>query len=125
MVWLNNTKLFSYPLDLESNSKIYTLAFQDYWNNCFKNMSCTASTIMADGTGTCIIMTNEFTSTYQMTSISSTSYVKVCNSGRPLTPPPRLVRIVKKFTPIEITLTIIALVIGLMTIYSCLWWTCY
>ncbi|XP_057812928.2 G-type lectin S-receptor-like serine/threonine-protein kinase At1g34300 [Cryptomeria japonica] len=124
MVRLNNTEFFSYPPDLESNSEIYTLAFQDCWQNCLKNPSCTAATIMADGAGTCRMKTNEFTSAYQTASISSTSYVKVCGSGRPLTPPPPPVRIVNRFTAIEISLAVIAPVIGLMTIHICLWWVC-
>ncbi|GLJ51197.1 hypothetical protein SUGI_1089410 [Cryptomeria japonica] len=56
--------------------------------NCLRNPSCVASTAMNDGTGYCKMKTSNFTSAYQTASIPTTSYVKVCGQGRPLTPPP-------------------------------------
>ncbi|XP_057848114.2 G-type lectin S-receptor-like serine/threonine-protein kinase At1g34300 [Cryptomeria japonica] len=97
MVPLDHTEFFSYPPESESNSEIYYLGFPDCWQNCLKNPSCTASTIMADGTGTCRMKTSNFTSAYQTASIRATSYVKVCGQGRPLSPPPPPVSTVNEF----------------------------
>lgn len=126
MVPLDHTEFFSYPPESESNSEIYYLGIPDCWQNCLKNPSCTASTIMADGTGTCRMKTSNFTSAYQTVSLPSTSYVKVCGQGRPLSPPSTSVRTVRKsnIPAFGIALAVIAPVIGLIVIQIFLWWIC-
>ncbi|GLJ51188.1 hypothetical protein SUGI_1089270 [Cryptomeria japonica] len=76
MIQMDHTEFFSYPPESESNSEIYYLGFPDCWENCLKNPSCIASTLMNDGTGTCRMKTSNFTSAYQAVSIPSTSNVK-------------------------------------------------
>ncbi|KAH9295277.1 hypothetical protein KI387_038865, partial [Taxus chinensis] len=126
MINLDHTEFFSYPPESDSDSEIYFLGVPDCWQNCLKNPSCTASTIMADGTGTCRMKTSNFTSAYQSLSIPSTSYVKVCGPGRPLAPPLSPVTIVNrsKVSNIRIALAVIGPVIALFAIEFSLWWIC-
>uniref|UniRef100_A0A0D6QTN1 Receptor-like serine/threonine-protein kinase n=1 Tax=Araucaria cunninghamii TaxID=56994 RepID=A0A0D6QTN1_ARACU len=124
MVELDHTEFFSYPPESESDSEIYYLGIPDCWQNCLKNPSCTASTIMADGSGTCRMKTSNFTSAYQSVSIPSTSYVKVCGPGKPLPPSSSSLKTRTKWkvSGVVIAVAVIAPVIGLIALQFGLWW---
>eukprot|EP00253_Pinus_taeda_P011691 PITA_11691 len=123
MVVLDNTEFFSYPPESESQSEIFNLGITDCRQNCLRNPFCFAATLMADGSGTCRMKTENFTSAYQSAAIPSTSYVKVCGQGRPLaTPPPAIIFLGStKESAIRIVGAVVGPIIALITIEICIW----
>lgn len=126
MVMMNHTEFLSYPP--ESSSDKFFLGFTDCRQNCLNNPTCSASTILSDGSGTCRLKTSNFTSGYQSAAIPSTSYVKVCGPGRPtplLSPPPPTTETTRKLSSLGIILAVIGTVIGLIIFETGLWWACW
>lgn len=125
MVMMNHTEFLSYPP--ESGSDKFFLGFTDCRQNCLNNPTCSASTILSDGSGTCRLKTSNFTSGYQSAAIPSTSYVKVCGPGRPLPlspPPTTTTETSRKLSSLVIILAVTGTVIALIAFETGLWWAC-
>lgn len=126
MVMMNHTEFLSYPP--ESSSDKFFLGFTDCRQNCLNNPTCSASTILSDGSGTCRLKTSNFTSGYQSVAIPSTSYVKVCGPGRPLplqSPPTTTTQTSRKLSLLGIIIAVTCTVIALIAFETGLWWACW
>ncbi|KAH9297695.1 hypothetical protein KI387_029377 [Taxus chinensis] len=125
LVRLNHTEFLSYVPELASDR--FLLGTTDCWENCLRNPSCTASTILSDGSGTCLLMTSNFTSGYASLIIPSTSYIKVCGPGRPLSlspPPPIKTWSCLKQVVVGIIVAVVGTVIALVIFETGIWWVC-
>eukprot|EP00253_Pinus_taeda_P015133 PITA_15133 len=128
MVIVIQTEFLSYPP--EASSDIFFLGRTDCWQNCLNNPTCSASTILRDGSGGCRLKTSSFTSAYHSPAIRSASRVKVCGPGRPLPPSSPLTSSTKKVTSakpfmVGIILAVTGSVIVLIVFQTGLWWVCW
>lgn len=81
---LNNALFLTYSPEIESD--VFTASITACRSNCLADTSCVASTSLADGTGVCYMKRSEFISGYQSPTLTSTSYVKVCDPAVPNPP---------------------------------------
>lgn len=99
----------------------------DCWQNCLRNPTCSASTVLVDGSGTCLLMTSNFTSGYSSLDILSTSYVKVCGPGHPvslLSLPSIKAHKSSKVSVLGIMVAFIGAVIAVVVFEAGVWWIC-
>ncbi|KAK4483845.1 hypothetical protein RD792_011052 [Penstemon davidsonii] len=81
VVSLSNAMFFTYPP--ETNSDLFTVSNIACRSNCLADSTCIASTSLADGSGVCYMKRSEFVSGYQSPTLTSTSFVKVCEPALP------------------------------------------
>ncbi|XVF63245.1 hypothetical protein PTKIN_Ptkin09bG0072100 [Pterospermum kingtungense] len=82
MLELQHTKVLTYPP--EASSQTFIVGIIACRMNCLASGSCTASTLVADGSGFCYMKTTpDFVSGYQSPILPSTSFVKVCGQAVP------------------------------------------
>ncbi|GLJ43779.1 hypothetical protein SUGI_0911420 [Cryptomeria japonica] len=125
MVPVNHNEFLSYPPELKSVK--YTLGMTDCWQNCLRDTSCTASTVLVDGSGTCLLITSNFTSGYSSLDILSNSYVKVCGPGHPaslLSIPSMKAQRPSKVSVVGIVVAFVGAVIAVVVFEAGVWWIC-
>ncbi|MFQ6628491.1 hypothetical protein Gotur_008009, partial [Gossypium turneri] len=81
MLQLEHTMFLTYPPEL--SDQLVTLAIVACRTNCLASSTCTASTLVADGSGFCYLKTPNFVSGYQGAVLPSTSFIKVCGQAIP------------------------------------------
>ncbi|KAI3464429.1 hypothetical protein Pfo_021092 [Paulownia fortunei] len=81
---LNNSLFLTFPPEIYSD--LFTASITACMSLCLADTSCIASTSLADGTGVCYMKRSEFISGYQSPTLTSTSYVKVCEPAMPNPP---------------------------------------
>lgn len=79
MLELPNTKLLTYPRNLE----VYSMQISGCQSNCRQSPACNASTAPSDGTGLCYYIPSGLIRGYQSAALPSTSYLKVCGEVVP------------------------------------------
>ncbi|KAL2497296.1 G-type lectin S-receptor-like serine/threonine-protein kinase [Abeliophyllum distichum] len=84
MLLLDRATFLTYPP--ETSSQYYTAGFTGCRSNCLSDNSCMGSTSFADGTGVCYMKLSDFISGYQSPTLTSTSFVKVCEPAMPNRP---------------------------------------
>ncbi|KAL0438003.1 UNVERIFIED_CONTAM: G-type lectin S-receptor-like serine/threonine-protein kinase [Sesamum latifolium] len=109
--------------DPELSSDLFTANIRACPSLCLTDTSCVASTSLADGTGVCYMKRSAFVSGYQSPTLTSTSYVKVCEPAMP-NPPFSSSRNDKKSASLKIavvilgcSLALVILVVGLVWLY--------
>ncbi|KAI3917242.1 hypothetical protein MKX01_000019 [Papaver californicum] len=85
MMELDNSMFLTYQPELSSQS--FYAGTAGCKSNCLKDITCIASTALADGTGICYYKTTTFVSGYHSPTVPSISYVKICGFAD-LNPPP-------------------------------------
>ncbi|PIN12631.1 Serine/threonine protein kinase [Handroanthus impetiginosus] len=78
---LDNSLFLTFPPNI--NSDLFTASITACRSNCLADQTCVASSSLADGTGVCYMKRSDFISGYQSPTLTSTSYVKVCQPGNP------------------------------------------
>ncbi|XWS21860.1 hypothetical protein CRYUN_Cryun30bG0092000 [Craigia yunnanensis] len=81
MLELGHTKFLTYPPEVFSQT--FIVGILACRMNCLVSGSCSASTLVADGSGFCYMKTPDFVSGYQSAVLPSTSFVKVCGQVVP------------------------------------------
>ncbi|XWS21858.1 hypothetical protein CRYUN_Cryun30bG0091700 [Craigia yunnanensis] len=81
MLELGHTKFLTYPPEVSSQTFIVGIVACRM--NCLVSGSCSASTLVADGSGFCYMKRTDFVSGYQSAVLPSTSFVKVCGQVVP------------------------------------------
>lgn len=84
MLSMNNTLFLTFPPDIDSD--FYTASIVACRSNCLNDSPCVASSSLADGTGGCYMKRSDFISGYHSPTLTSTSYVKVCEPAMPNDP---------------------------------------
>ncbi|KAL8481973.1 hypothetical protein ACS0TY_028209 [Phlomoides rotata] len=84
MLSMNNTIFFTFPPEIET--EFYTANIIACRSNCLSDVPCVASSSLADGTGGCYMKRSDFVCGYQSPTLTSTSYVKVCEPAMPNDP---------------------------------------
>ncbi|KAH6763702.1 lectin protein kinase family protein [Perilla frutescens var. frutescens] len=84
MLSMNNTLFLTYPPQIETD--YFTANIRACRSNCLLDSNCVASSSMADGTGVCYMKRSKFISGYHSPTLTSTSYVKVCDPAMPNPP---------------------------------------
>ncbi|KAK2965774.1 hypothetical protein RJ640_014117 [Escallonia rubra] len=121
MLQLNNTKFLTYPPEL--SSQIFSAGLSGCMGNCLASGACIASTLLADGTGTCYQKMPGFVSGYQSPALPSSSFVKVCPPV--LNNPPASSGKGWKLHAWIVAVVVIATILGLVTVESGLWCWCF
>ncbi|XP_010538914.1 PREDICTED: G-type lectin S-receptor-like serine/threonine-protein kinase At1g34300 [Tarenaya hassleriana] len=124
MLGLDQTRLLTYLPD--PNLELFFMGNLPCRSNCLVSSSCLASVSMSDGSGICWQKhPGSFFTGYQTSSISSTSYVKVCG---PVLPNPSLgARKSDENSKVHLwvlAVVVIAALLGLVAIEGGLWWWC-
>ncbi|KAL2520088.1 G-type lectin S-receptor-like serine/threonine-protein kinase [Forsythia ovata] len=84
MLLLDRATFLTYPP--ETTSQYFTMGNTACRSNCLSDTSCMGSTSLADGTGVCYMKLSDFISGYQSPTLTSTSFVKVCEPAMPNRP---------------------------------------
>ncbi|XP_022992644.1 G-type lectin S-receptor-like serine/threonine-protein kinase At1g34300 [Cucurbita maxima] len=74
MLEMKNTKLLTYPKNLE----VYSMQISGCQSNCRQSSACDASTAPSDGNGFCYYIPSGFIRGYQSAALPSSSFLKVC-----------------------------------------------
>ncbi|KAK4391172.1 G-type lectin S-receptor-like serine/threonine-protein kinase [Sesamum angolense] len=121
MLSLNNTLFLTFQPEIDSD--LFTANIRACLSLCLADTSCVASASLADGTGVCYMKRSAFVSGYQSPTLTSTSYVKVCEPAAP-NPPLSSSRNDKKSASLKIavvvlgsSLALVILVVGLLWLY--------
>ncbi|KAG5100149.1 hypothetical protein JHK82_045201 [Glycine max] len=124
---LDHTVVLSYPPEAASQS--FFIGLSACSTNCLSNSgACFAATSLSDGSGQCVIKSEDFVSGYHDPSLPSTSYIKVCPPLAP-NPPPSIgesVREKRSRVPAWVVVVIIlGTLLGLIALEGGLWmWCC-
>ncbi|PIN12632.1 Serine/threonine protein kinase [Handroanthus impetiginosus] len=78
---LDSSLFLTFPPD--THPDVFTVSISSCRSNCLADPTCVASTSFADGTGFCYMKRSVFISGYQSPTLTSTSYIKVCQPGNP------------------------------------------
>ncbi|KAK2998794.1 hypothetical protein RJ639_024629 [Escallonia herrerae] len=121
MLQLNNTKFLTYPPEL--SSQIFSAGLSGCMGNCLASGACIASTLLADGTGTCYQKMPGFVSGYQSPALPSSSFVKVCPPV--LNNPPDSSGKGSKLHAWIVAVVVIGTILGLVMVEGGLWCWCF
>ncbi|XP_020235209.1 G-type lectin S-receptor-like serine/threonine-protein kinase At1g34300 [Cajanus cajan] len=120
LLTLEHTMILTYFLDPASR----TLSQDLCRTTCLSNAgACFASTFLSEGSGHCVIKSEDFVSAYQSYLLPSTSYVKVCQS-----PAPNPLRVREKRSNVPawvVVVVVFSTLLGLVALEGGLWmWCC-
>ncbi|CAA2996268.1 G-type lectin S-receptor-like serine/threonine-protein kinase At1g34300 [Olea europaea var. sylvestris] len=118
MLSLNRSTLLTYPP--ETSSQFYTASITACRSLCLSNNLCMGSTSLADGTGVCYLKLSQFISGYQSPTLTSTSYVKVCEPAMP-NPPHSSREVHKNYDALKISVIVLGCCL-ILVILACLVW---
>ncbi|TKY45753.1 G-type lectin S-receptor serine/threonine-protein kinase [Spatholobus suberectus] len=126
MLTLDHAVILSYPPEAASQS--FFTGISACRGNCLSgSRACFASTALSDGTGQCVMKSEDFVSGYHNPSLPSTSFVKVCPPLAP-NPPPSLGETVsqkRSRVPAWVVVVVLGTLLGLIALEGGLWmWCC-
>ncbi|XP_020236543.1 G-type lectin S-receptor-like serine/threonine-protein kinase At1g34300 [Cajanus cajan] len=127
MLTLDHAVILTYPNDPASLS--FFIGISACRGNCLSGTgACYASTSLSDGSGQCVMKSEDFVSGYYSPSLPSTSYIKVCPPLAP-NPPPSLgetVREKRSRVPAWVVVVVVlGTILGLIALEGGLWvWCC-
>ncbi|KAL2335015.1 hypothetical protein Fmac_016228 [Flemingia macrophylla] len=127
MLTLDHAVILSYPPEAASQS--FFIGISACRGNCLSGTgACFASTSLSDGSGQCVMKSEDFVSAYQNPSLPSTSYVKVCPPVDPNPPPSLGETVTKKRSKVPawvVVVIVLGTVLGLVALEGGLWvWCC-
>lgn len=123
MLELQHTKFLTYPP--EASSQTFLVGIGACRTNCLVSGSCTASSLVADGSGSCYMKTPDFVSGYHSPVLPSTSFVKVCGQAVP-NPLPNYQETSEKdnnsrVRALVIVVVILGTLLALVAVIICIW----
>ncbi|KAL5122850.1 G-type lectin S-receptor-like serine/threonine-protein kinase [Glycine soja] len=126
MLTLDHAVILSYPPEAASQS--FFSGISACRGNCLSgSRACFASTSLSDGTGQCVMRSEDFVSAYHNPSLPSTSYVKVCPPLEP-NPPPSMGGVREKRSRVPawvVVVVVLGTLLGLIALEGGLWmWCC-
>ncbi|KAG8378369.1 hypothetical protein BUALT_Bualt08G0130300 [Buddleja alternifolia] len=114
---LNNTMFLTYQPEI--NTDYFTASITACRSNCLTDTSCIASSSLADGSGVCYMKRSAFVSVYQSPTLTTTSFVKVCEPAEPNRP---ISSNDKKSDAMKIAVVVLGITLVLVILLSvCLW----
>ncbi|KAK4413272.1 G-type lectin S-receptor-like serine/threonine-protein kinase [Sesamum alatum] len=119
MLSLNNSLFLTFQPEI--NSDLFTANMRACQSLCLTDTSCVASTSLADGTGVCYMKRSAFISGYQSPTLTSTSYVKVCEPALP-NPPFSSSRSDKKSDALKIAVVVLGSILALVILVVVFLW---